>query len=201
MVLLLVAMPASAAARTVLVLGDSLSAAFGIDVHAGWVALLQQRLAQQKSDYRVVNASISGDITANGLARLPPLLAKHRPAIVIVELGGNDGLRGLPLAQMKHNIGGIVAKAKASGARVLLVGVRLPPNYGKSYTDKFQQVYREVAREQRVELVPFILDGVDAERGLMQSDGIHPTAPAQTKMLENVWPKLQPLLQRPAGKL
>jgi acyl-CoA thioesterase I len=194
MLLLLLALPATAAARTILVLGDSLSAAYGMDVRSGWVTLLQQRLAQQKTDYQVINASISGDTTANGLARLPPLLAKHRPAIVIVELGGNDGLRGLPLAQMQHNIGAIVKKAKAGGAKVLLVGVRLPPNYGKPYTERFQRVYRDVAAEHGVALAPFILEGVYAERALMQPDGIHPTAAAQPRLLENVWAKLRGLL-------
>jgi acyl-CoA thioesterase I len=192
--LLWAAVPACAAAGTILVLGDSLSAAFNIDINAGWVSLLQQRLAQQKADYRVVNASISGDTTANGLTRLPPLLAKHRPDIVIVELGGNDGLRGLPVEQMKHNIRAIVTKAKASGAKVLVVGMRLPPNYGKLYTEKFEQVYHEIAAEQKVALVPFMLDRVATDRALMQPDGIHPTAAAQPRLLENVWPALKPLL-------
>lgn len=192
--LLMALVPNAAFARTLLVLGDSLSAGFGIDINAGWVALLQQRLMQEQRDYNVVNASISGDTTANGLARLPPLLAKHRPHLVIVELGGNDGLRGLPLEQMKHNIDAIVAKAKASGANVLLLGVRLPPNYGPAYTEKFQQIYREVANERRVPLVPFMLNGVDTNPSLMQPDGLHPRAQAQTRILDNVWARLKTLL-------
>jgi acyl-CoA thioesterase-1 len=194
LLLLLNLAPAYSAPRTILVLGDSLSAAFGIDVRAGWVALLQQRLAREQLDYTVVNASISGDTSANGLARLPPLLARHRPAIVIVELGGNDGLRGQLPEQMKHNIAAIVAKAKASGARVLLVGVPLPPNYGNRYLERFRRIYREVATEQRVPLVPSIVDGVADQRALMQPDGIHPTAQAQPRMLENTWRQLRPML-------
>ncbi|MBI3900404.1 MAG: arylesterase [Gammaproteobacteria bacterium] len=188
------ALPATAFARTILVLGDSLSAAYQMDVRAGWVALLEQRLAQQKLDYQIVNASISGDTTANGLARLPPLLKKHHPAIVVIELGGNDGLRGLPLEQMKHNIRTLAAKAKSAGAKVLLLGIRLPPNYGSRYTERFQQVYKEVAAEQRVALLPFILDGVGGDRALMQQDGIHPSAEAQPRVLENVWGELRKLL-------
>jgi acyl-CoA thioesterase-1 len=186
--------PLPAAARTLLVLGDSLSAAYGMDVQSGWVALLQQRLAQEKLDYQVVNGSISGDTSANGLARLPRLLDEHKPAIVIIELGGNDGLRGLSLAQMKHNITAMVTEAKARSARVLLVGVRLPPNYGNTYSGKFRGIYQEVAVEQQVALVPFILDGIATHRALMQPDGIHANAKGQGRLLENVWPHLRPLL-------
>ena len=183
-----------AAARTLLVIGDSLSAAYGMNMQSGWVALLQQRLVKEKLDYRVVNASISGDTTANGLARLPRLLAEHKPAIVIIELGGNDGLRGLSLAQMKHNITTMVTKAKSRHARVLLIGMRLPPNYGNYYTERFQRVYQEVAAEQRVPLVPFLLSGIATHERLMQQDGLHANATAQPKMLINVWPHLRPLL-------
>lgn len=186
--------PLPAAARTLLVVGDSLSAAYGVDVGSSWVALLGKRLDRQKYDYQVVNASISGDTTANGLARLPKLLAAHRPAIVIIELGGNDGLRGLALDQMKHNITAMVTKAKARQARVLLVGMRLPPNYGNHYTERFRRIYREVAAEQQVGLAPFLLDGIAANPAFMQSDGIHANAKAQQRMLENVWPYLRPLL-------
>jgi len=186
--------PLPAAARTLLVLGDSLSAAYGMDVQSGWVALLQQRLAQEKLDYQVVNGSISGDTTANGLARLPRLLDEHKPAIVIIELGGNDGLRGLSLAQMKHNITAMVTEAKARNARVLLAGMRLPPNYGNTYSGKFWNIYQEVAVEQQVALVPFILDGIATHRALMQPDGIHANAKGQGRLLENVWPHLRPLL-------
>lgn len=184
----------SAAARTLLVVGDSLSAAYGMEVPSGWVALLGKRLKQEKPGYRVVNASISGDTTASGLARLPRLLAQHKPAVVIIELGGNDGLRGLSLEQMKHNINAMVAKAKARRARVLLVGVELPPNYGRSYTERFQSIFREIAAGQGVALVPSLLEGVALRDDLMQPDRIHAAAAAQPRLLENVWPHLQPLL-------
>lgn len=186
--------PLSAAARTLLVVGDSLSAAYGMEMQSGWVALLGTRLKQENPDYRVVNASISGDTTANGLTRLPRLLAQHKPALVIIELGGNDGLRGLSLEQMKHNISAMVAKAKSRGARVLLVGVQLPPNYGKTYTQRFQAIYREIAAEQGVALVPSLLEGIGTRNDLMQPDRIHASAKAQPRMLENVWPHLRPLL-------
>jgi acyl-CoA thioesterase-1 len=185
--------PVSAAARTLLVVGDSLSAAYGMEVPSGWVALLGKRLKQEKPGYRVVNASISGDTTASGLARLPRLLAEHKPALVIIELGGNDGLRGLSLEQMKHNINAMVAKAKTRRARVLLVGVQLPPNYGRSYTERFQSIFREIATEQGVALVPSLLEGVATRDDLMQPDRIHANAGAQPRLLENVWPHLRPL--------
>jgi acyl-CoA thioesterase-1 len=189
----LVAAPATAETRTILVVGDSLSAAFGIEVGTGWVALLQQRLDRQRLGYKVVNASISGDTTANGLARLPALLQQHRPRVVVIQLGGNDGLRGLPPEQMKHNIASMTAKAKAQGAQVLIVGVPLPPNYGRLYIDKFQQAYRDAATEHSATLVPSLLDGT-TDRTFMQRDGIHPTVHAQPKMLENVWPALRAML-------
>jgi acyl-CoA thioesterase I len=186
--------PLPAAARTLLVVGDSLSAAYGMDMPSGWVALLGQRLKQEKPGYQVVNASISGDTTANGLTRLPRLLDEHKPDVVIIELGGNDGLRGLSLEQMKHNITAMVTKAKARKARVLLVGMRLPPNYGTYYTERFRRVYQEVAAAQQVALAPFLLEGVATHRQLMQPDGIHANARAQPKLLANVWPYLRPLL-------
>ena len=186
--------PLPAFARTLLVVGDSLSAAYGIDAATGWVAQLQQRLRQQQLDYTVINASISGDTSANGRARLPRALAQHRPALVVIELGGNDGLRGLPLPQMKRNLAEMVRAAKRAGARVLLIGIKLPPNYGQRYTRDFERVYQDLAKEQRVALVPHLLDGVAGIDGLMQPDGIHPTAAAQPRMLDNVWPALRPLL-------
>lgn len=186
--------PVPAFARTLLVVGDSLSAAYGIDVKSGWVAQLQQRLRRDQADYTVINASISGDTTANGRVRLPQALAQHRPSVVLIELGGNDGLRGLPLAEMKKNLAAMVRAAKAGGARVVLVGIKLPPNYGVRYTQDFERVYRELAKEQRVTLVPHLLDNVTGTDGLMQPDGIHPTAAAQARMLDNVWPTLRPLL-------
>jgi len=176
------------------VLGDSLSAAYNMDVGSGWTALLQQRLNRQKPSYRVVNASISGDTTAGGVARLSKLLAAHRPAVVIVGLGGNDGLRGLPPEETKENLADIVSRSKAASAKVLLLGVRLPPNYGTRYNERFRQVYRAVATEQNAPLVPFVLDGVDDNPSLMQPDGIHPNADAQARILENVWERLRPLL-------
>jgi acyl-CoA thioesterase-1 len=194
LVLLLLLVAAPVQARTLLVVGDSLSAAFGLDVRAGWVALLEGRLRAEKLDYKVINASISGDTTANGLARLPRLLKEHRPEVVIIELGGNDGLRGLSLEQMRHNLAAMAAKAKASGARVLLVGIELPPNYGQRYTERFRRAYADAAREQQVALVTSIVAGIGIDRNLMQADGIHPKANAQGRMLENVWPRLRPLL-------
>lgn len=184
-----------AMARTLLVVGDSISAGYGLAEGQGWVRLLERRLQEQKSDYQVVNASISGDTTAGGLARLPRLLADHRPAVVAIELGGNDGLRGQPLAQFQRNLTALVEQAKAKGARVLLLGMRLPPNYGPRYTDGFAQVYVDVAKAQQVALVPFLLEGVGGDPAFMQPDGIHPQANAQQRLLDNAWPQLQPLLR------
>jgi acyl-CoA thioesterase-1 len=193
-VLALTVWPLVAGARTILVLGDSLSAAYNIDIASGWVARLQQRLNRQQLPYHLVNASISGDTTAGALARLPKLLTEHRPDVVLVELGGNDGLRGLTLEQMQHNLTAIVVAAKTAGAKVLLLGIRLPPNYGSRYTERFQRVYRTVAAEQKVPLVPFILEGVATDSGLMQPDGIHPNAAAQPRILDTVWKRLRPML-------
>ncbi|EAR20244.1 probable esterase signal peptide protein [Nitrococcus mobilis Nb-231] len=193
--LLLSALPARANERAILVLGDSLSAAHGINHNAGWVALLAARLAKQKWDYRVVNASISGDTTGGGLARLPAALDRYHPVILIVELGGNDGLRGIPLAEIRSHLGQIVRLAKHRGIRVLLIGVRLPPNYGTVFTERFQALFHEVAQAEAIPLVPKLLAGVAENPQLMQPDGIHPTAAAQPRLLANVWPKLKPLLQ------
>lgn len=194
LLLFLLANPAFAGAPTVLVVGDSLSAAFGMELREGWVALLAARLDRQQPRYRVVNASVSGDTTANGLARLPRLLAEHRPAIVIIELGGNDGLRGLAPEQMRNNIGAMIAKSKAQGAKVLLLGVELPPNYGPKYNEKFRRVYKDAAAEHQVPLVSSVMNGVGTDLRLMQADRIHPNAAAQTRMLNNVWPALRALL-------
>ncbi len=185
---------AAADARVVLVLGDSLSSAFGIEVQAGWVQLLQERLDQHGKQYRVVNASTSGDTTAGGLARLPRMLAVHRPGIVVLELGGNDGLQGLDLNDMRSNLEQMVSRIRASGAQVLLIGMRIPPNYGSAYTERFYAIYAEVAAEFDAPLVPFLLAGVAEEQQFMQPDGIHPKASAQKTMLENVWPYLEPML-------
>lgn len=196
LLLLCAASPIQADERIVLVLGDSLSAAFGIQAEAGWVALLQRRLDEEGYRYRVVNASISGDTTAGGAARLPRALKTHRPQVVLIELGGNDGLRGLSLAEMQKNLSAIIEAAKKSGAQVLLLGMRLPPNYGPAYTRRFEAVYAEVARRHRVPLVPFMLEGVAQQAEMMQSDGLHPVTGAQPQILENVWPRLKPLLRR-----
>nr|MBS0019557.1 arylesterase [Gammaproteobacteria bacterium] len=189
-----VASGAAAPPPVLLVLGDSLSSAFGIEVEAGWVRLLQERLDQQGRAYRVVNASISGDTTAAGLARLPQALAVHRPAVVLVELGGNDGLRGLDLGDIRSNLEKMVSHIRESGAQVLLVGMRIPPNYGFAYSERFHGIYREVAARFEAPLVPFLLAGVADDRQLMQGDGIHPNASAQERILENVWPYLKDLL-------
>lgn len=180
----------------ILVLGDSLSAAYGIPLERGWVNLLQTRLETEGYGYEVVNASVSGDTTGAALTRLPRALELHQPAIVIVELGGNDGLRGTPVAQMQRNLASIIEKARAVDAEVLVTGVMIPPNYGAEYTARFSAVYTSLVDEFEVALVPFILDGIALEPSLMQADGIHPTAAAQPRILDNVWPALQPLLSR-----
>ncbi|MFZ0791519.1 MAG: arylesterase [Chromatiaceae bacterium] len=177
-----------------LVLGDSLSAAYGIASEDGWVSLLQERLRDRGARYEVVNASISGETTAGGLTRLPTLLAEHQPQILVIALGANDGLRGFSFDTIRRNLGGMIQRARESGSRVILAGVRLPPNYGAAYTQGFQAVFRELAGAEGVPLVPEILAGVAEDRGLMQADGIHPTAAAQPLILDNVWPVLQPLL-------
>ena len=180
---------------SILVVGDSLSAGYGIDLRDGWVTLLQQRLTRQGYPHAVVNASISGDTTAGGRARLPAALKRHRPQIVILELGGNDGLRGLSLRETRANLEAMIKAAQAAGARVLLVGIHLPPNYGPEYTGKFHAIYRDLARAYNAALAPFLLEGVALSPGLMQPDGIHPRAAAQPRLLDNVWPYLEPLLK------
>lgn len=180
--------------QTILVLGDSLSAGYGIDQTQGWVSLLDQRLQEKSLPYRVINASISGDTTGGGRARIATALDTHQPAIVIIELGGNDGLRGLPLSEMQKNLAAIIAQCQKRKARVLLVGMRLPPNYGPQYTEKFQQMYAELAQRYRIPLVPFLLEGVAGNSALMQPDGIHARAAGQPIMLENVWRVLASML-------
>lgn len=184
----------SAFAGTLLVVGDSISAAFGMDTRQGWVALLEKRLDEQGFDHQVVNASISGDTSSGGAARLPALLAEHQPELVIIELGGNDGLRGQPPAQLQQNLAAMVQQSQKVGAKVLILGMQLPPNYGQRYTTAFADVFPKVANETGSALVPFVLEGVGGVPSLMQNDGIHPTAEAQPKLLENVWPTLKPLL-------
>jgi acyl-CoA thioesterase I len=187
-------MAQNAAAGTVLIVGDSISAGFGLDTRKGWVALLEQRLKNEGFDDTVVNASISGDTSAGGLARLPAALAAHKPEVVIIELGGNDGLRGQPPAQLQQNLASMIQQSRDSGAKVLLLGMQIPPNYGKRYVEAFNKVFGDVAQEKKVPLVPFFLEGVGGHPELMQADGLHPAVGAQDKLLENVWPSLKPLL-------
>lgn len=192
--LALMCMAQNAAAGTVLIVGDSISAGFGLDTSKGWVALLEQRLKREGFDDKVVNASISGDTSAGGLARLPAALVAHKPDLVIIELGGNDGLRGQPPAQLQQNLASIIDRSKASGAKVLLLGMQLPPNYGPRYTNAFAEVYGTLAKDKQVPLVPFFLEGIGGHPELMQADGLHPAVGAQGQLLENVWPTLKPLL-------
>ncbi len=187
---------AGADARTLLVLGDSVSAGYGIKVEEGWVALLQQRLRQQGYGYRVVNASVSGETTTGGLTRLPRALEIHRPAVVVLELGGNDGLRGLPLATTRANLARMIELSRRAGAQVVLVGMKIPPNYGPRYSQGFERIFSDLAREYRLPLVPFLLDKVALTPGMMQDDGLHPTASGQPIMLDNVWPTLRSVLSR-----
>jgi acyl-CoA thioesterase-1 len=194
--LILFTVPGWAGAESVLVLGDSISAGYGLEkLDQGWVALLGGKLKPRGVE--VVNASISGDTSAGGLDRIGPLLDRHRPAVVIVELGGNDGLRGLPPAQMEANLDAIIGRAQASGAKALLLGMKIPPNYGKRYTEMFEQVYADLAGKRGVPLVPFLLDGVGGQDALMQADRIHPNQQAQPLLLDQVWRKLEPMLAGP----
>jgi acyl-CoA thioesterase-1 len=186
-----------AAPRTVVVLGDSLSAGYGITVKEGWVHLLAQRIASEGYGYQVINASVSGETTQGGLARLPRVLQIHKPAIVIIELGGNDGLRGLPLATSRENLRRSIELARGAQARVLLVGMMIPPNYGQRYAQEFRDMFTTLATKYSLALVPFLLDKVALNPEFMQEDGIHANARGQPRMLENVWPKLKPLLVAP----
>jgi acyl-CoA thioesterase-1 len=194
--LFVAAMPASAqrASPVILLVGDSVSAGYGLPTGSGWATLLQQRLDAQHLRYRVVNASISGDTTAGGRARLGALLAQHRPAITIIELGGNDGLRGGSLDAMRDNLDAMTSAAQKAGSRVLLIGIRVPPNYGAAYGERFAATYGEIARARKAALVPFLFDGFAENDSMFQPDRIHPLAGAQAKMLDNVWPSLAPLL-------
>lgn len=188
-------LPAMTAANTVLVLGDSLSAAYGIDKQRGWVALLQQRLQQESPGYHVVNASITGDTTRGGLSRLPAALERESPTMLILALGANDGLRGFPPERTRENLRRMIRQARDAGATVLLLGIKLPANYGRVYGEKFHRVYLDLATQEQVELVPFFLEGVAETRALMQADGVHPGVEAQPRILENVWAALGPLLE------
>ena len=192
---LVTALPTAANEEPViLVFGDSLSAAYGIREEQGWVTLLQERLEQLGFAHRVVNASVSGETSSGGLARLPATLEAHEPDLVILELGGNDGLRGLPLAMLEDNLQKMISLSKQSGAQVLLVGIQIPPNYGPRYTEPFAKIFPALAERENLPLVPFLIDGVAQQSELMQDDGIHPVAEAQGMVLDNVWPVLEPLL-------
>jgi len=187
---------AYSASKTVLVLGDSLSAEYGIARGAGWVTLLEQRLKVEKIDASIINASISGETTSGGKARLPALLGQHRPSVVVIELGGNDGLRGLPLAATEGNLRTMIEESQKAKAKVLLVGMQIPPNYGHEYADKFFGLYQKLSKETKVPLVPFLLEGVASKPQLFQADRIHPVAEAHPIMLNNIWPHLKSLLAR-----
>lgn len=196
MLFLFLAAPAAhAAPPVILIVGDSLSAGYGLAMHENWPSLLQDRLEAAGYPHRVVNASISGDTTSGGLARLPRALERSSPAVVIIGLGGNDGLRAIPIAEIRRNLARMIQLSQAEGAEVLLAGVHIPPNYGPAYTGAFHRVYHELAQEYGTGLVPFILEGVALDRALMQEDGLHPTAEAQPRIVDNVWPELAPLLE------
>jgi acyl-CoA thioesterase I len=189
----------SARAETpaILVFGDSISAGYGLaHVEEGWVEMLRAKIKAAGYDYQVINASVSGETTAGGLARLPRALALHHPQIVIIELGGNDGLRALPIDQMRANVSRMVDLAAGSGARVLLLGMRIPPNYGPEFTEKFRSVFVDVARDKKVPFVPFLLADIALSPALMQADGVHPNELGQPKLLANVWPTLKPILRK-----
>ena len=179
----------------ILVLGDSISAAYGMSLQEGWVHLLQQRLRKSHPGYRVVNASISGETSGGAASRLPTLLARHRPAIVIIELGGNDGLRGYPVKRLQTQLVQMARQSAATGARVMIVAMEIPPNYGRRYTRQFRKSFALAADSTGSTLVPFLLEGVAMNPGLMQADSIHPTVEAQPLLLDNVWPYLEPLLK------
>ena len=187
---------ATAAAGTVLVYGDSLSAAYGIGEKQGWVSLLGERLKQRQLDYSVVNASISGETSSGGASRIDGALARYQPDVLVLELGGNDGLRGLPVGEMRANLARILRAARARKVRVLVVGMRIPPNYGPKYTSEFAQAFADLAREYQAGYVPFLLEAVGDRRELFQPDQIHPTAAAQPLLLDTVWKGLEPLLKK-----
>lgn len=186
---------ATAAERPLLVLGDSLSAAYNMPESDGWVALLEHRLDEEMATPpKVINASISGETTAGGLARLPDLLAAHSPGVVVIALGGNDGLRGLPPAQIRDNLTQMISMSREADAKVVLVGIDIPPNYGTAYRRRFVAIFHDLAGQGDVALLPFFLDGVALEPGMMQSDGIHPSVQAQSRLLDNLWPVLTDVL-------
>ena len=187
---------AADSAYTLMIYGDSLSAAYGIEEAEGWVELLADKLESEGYSYQVVNGSVSGETTTGGLSRLPAMLDSYRPDLVVLELGGNDGLRGLPLNAIRQNLISMAEMSQQSGAEVLLAGIQIPPNYGPRYTEPFYRQYSEIAEELNLPLIPFLIDGIPQQPELMQNDGIHPKAEAQHLILENVWPVLEPLLTK-----
>lgn len=190
------AMPVFAANPKILIYGDSLSAAYGIPQQQGWVALLKEKLNRENPGFDVINASISGETTSGGLTRLAHTLEQNKPQTVIIELGANDGLRGLPIKNMRENLDAMIQLSKKSGARVLLVGMKIPPNYGRKYTEEFSQVYTALASQHKVPVVPFMLENIAVKPQLIQTDGLHPNALGQPIILENIWPELQRLLKK-----
>jgi acyl-CoA thioesterase-1 len=197
LILVFAGFPANADTPAILVFGDSISAGYGLArVEQGWVGMLRAKLKDEGYGYQVVNASVTGETTAGGLARLPRALAMHHPRVVILELGGNDGLRALPIDQMRSNLGKMVDLSVDSGAQVLVLGMRIPPNYGPEFTEKFFAVFADVARDKRAPLVPFLLNDIALSPNLKQADGVHPNELGQPKLLDNVWPGLRPLLRK-----
>jgi len=190
------AVPAFAANPSILIYGDSLSAAYGIPQQQGWVALLKEKLNRENPGIDVINASISGETTSGGLTRLARTLAQNKPQTIIIELGANDGLRGLPVKNMRENLDAMIQLSKKSGARVLLVGMKIPPNYGRQYTEEFSQVYTALASRHNIPVVPFMLENIAVKPQLIQADGLHPNALGQPIILENIWPELQRLLKK-----
>ena len=188
---------AYSAPKTVLVLGDSLSAEYGLNRGSGWVALLEKKLKQEKIDARIVNASISGETTSGGRTRLPALLKQHRPDVLVIELGANDGLRGQPVSAAEANLRSMIEQAQKNRARVLLVGMRMPPNYGRSYTEKFFSMYKKLSTQYKAPLVPFMLEGVADKPALFQADRLHPNANAHPIILANIWPQFKALVKAP----
>jgi acyl-CoA thioesterase-1 len=181
-------------AKSIVVLGDSISAGYGIEVSEGWVALMQKKLNATHHDFTLHNASISGDTSSGGLARIDQLLIQHKPSVLILELGANDGLRGLPPALMKNNLAEISRRAQHANAKVLLLGIKIPPNYGKRYIEMFYNVYPQLAKEMNIPFIPFLLEDIALTSGLMQPDGLHPNAQAQPLIAEKIWQQLLPLL-------
>jgi len=180
--------------KKILIVGDSISASYGINPKSGWVNLLANKITQEKIPYQVINASISGDTTINGVNRLPALINKHKPDIVIIELGGNDGLRGIQINVIQNNLERMIKASRINGAKILLAGMKIPPNYGRRYTQSFHQIYLNLADKYSISLVPFMLEGVGGQASLMQADGIHPTAKAQPLIVETVWKYLSLML-------